>query len=210
MVNKKIQKWVVAGILSAVVFVLFITQLDFILLPPPFPSVTTLHIPVIIGSILEGPLVGIFIGLVFGIASIAKAAMIGQNVFDLAVLNFPVIAIIPRILIGPAAWALYTLIMRRRGALDAGPKYTPQSITLESAAIVLAAIVGSLVNTVLYLSGLVIFLEEATWHMALAAGIANGPVEAILAAIVTLSVVSAWKHIPRHGGRSKLRREAEK
>jgi uncharacterized membrane protein len=191
--------------MSAVVLVLGITNLDFI--PLPFGAVTTLHIPVIIAAVLEGPLAGVFTGLLFGVFSIVKAATTGVSPVDLAFLHYPPMAILPRILIGPTAWGVCTLIMRvavRKGGTPT--VYTPKSVTAESFAIAAAAVAGTLVNTALVLGGFVLLIDEITVPIALAVFIANCPLESAAAAVITLSVVSAWKHIPRGGGKSKLLR----
>jgi uncharacterized membrane protein len=189
MLTEKVRKAATAGVLSAVVLVLGITNLDFI--PLPIASVTILHIPVIIGAILEGPLVGIFIGLLFGVFSIIKASMIGVTPVDLAALSFPYIAIIPRLLIPLAAWGFYKAISMFKKA--------PAAI-----AIVVGAVAGSFANTFFYLAGIVLVLEEITFPMIVPVIAFNGTLEAAAAALISLAVISAWKHIPTRGGKSKL------
>jgi len=209
MVSSRVRKAVTAGVLSAVVLALGFTNLDFI--PLPLGSVTILHVPVIIGAVLEGPLVGLFIGLLFGVFSIIKAAMIGATPVDLAFLHFPFIAIIPRLCIGPLASLVYALALGPRKPLV----YTKTRIFRECAALALAAIAGSLVNTALVLSALAYFVTELgptladRGRLALAVALTNGPLEAACAAGITVSVVTAWKHIPSRGGKSRLAREEE-
>jgi uncharacterized membrane protein len=193
-----LSKWVTTGVLSALVLMMDLTGIDFI--PLPFASITLLHIPVIIGAILEGPVCGCFIGLLFGVASIIKAGIIGATPIDLAFLHFPLLAIVPRVLIGLAAWGVYRLI--------AGKPHTVEGaagVARELIAIVAASVAGALVNTVLVLGGLVLCVPEITVAMALLAA-PNGLLEAAAAALVSLAVVSAWKRIPRHGGKAKLRK----
>jgi uncharacterized membrane protein len=207
-ISSRIKKIAVAGVLSAVVIVLGLTGLGFILLP--LGAVTILHVPVIIGAILEGPLTGLFIGLLFGIFSIIQAALIASSPVDLAFLHYPFIAIVPRILIGPAAWAVYALIGGILKAKSEDPAGLKPRTLRESIGVIAAAVAGTLVNTALVLSALVIFVPEITVQIALAVGISNGPAEAGIAAAITLAVVLAWKRIPRGGGKSRLTRETEK
>jgi uncharacterized membrane protein len=54
--------------LSGISIFMGLTGLGFI--PLPFMKATIMHIPAIIGAILEGPLVGATVGLVFGLFSI--------------------------------------------------------------------------------------------------------------------------------------------
>ena len=56
------------GLLSAICIFMGITGLGFI--PLPFMKATIMQIPVIIGAILEGPIVGATIGLVFGLSAL--------------------------------------------------------------------------------------------------------------------------------------------
>lgn len=55
------------GMLSAISIFLGLTGLGFIPIPPV--KATIMHIPVIIGAIVEGPIVGSLVGLVFGLFS---------------------------------------------------------------------------------------------------------------------------------------------
>jgi uncharacterized membrane protein len=207
-ITNRIRKIAVAGVLSAVVIVLGLTGLGFILLP--LGAVIILHIPVLIGAILEGPLTGLFIGLLFGIFSIIQAALLAVSPVDLAFLHYPFIAIVPRILIGPAAWAVYTLISGTLKVKSKDPVELKSPVLRESIAVVTAAVAGTLVNTVLVLSALVLFVPEITVQIALVVGITNGPAEAGIAAVITLVVVLTWKRIPWRGGKSRLTRETEK
>jgi len=203
--NNRVQKAVTTGVLSAVVLVLMLLNLDFIILPGI--SLTTLHIPVIIGAILDGPLVGLLIGLLFGAASLVKSLMMAASPMDIAFQLYPFIAIVPRLCIGPAAWLVYRLIAGR--PVDA---WTPVAVVREMTAIVAGSLIGSLVNTALVLGGLVLFAENIAPAMSVRFGLAllalpNALIEAAAAGLVTLAVVSAWKRLPIRGGRSKLSAE---
>ncbi|MCL2128714.1 MAG: ECF transporter S component, partial [Treponema sp.] len=104
----RIRKIVIGGVFSALVIVLGLTGLGFIPLPAG-AAITILQAPVIIAAILEGPLVGFCIGLLFGIFSLVQAALAGFTPVDIAFLQHPWLALVPRILIGPAAWLVYSL-----------------------------------------------------------------------------------------------------
>ncbi|MGO3018764.1 MAG: ECF transporter S component, partial [Anaerococcus sp.] len=69
--KEKTRKLVVTAMLGAITIVLGLTPLGFI--PLGFINITTMHIPVIIGAILEGPIVGAIVGLLFGLFSIVNA-----------------------------------------------------------------------------------------------------------------------------------------
>ena len=68
--RQKTKKLVVIGMLSGISIFLGLTGLGFINIPPV--KATIMHIPVIIGAIIEGPIVGGLIGLVFGLFSCIK------------------------------------------------------------------------------------------------------------------------------------------
>ena len=195
--DTRLRKIVVGGVFSALIIVLGITGLGFI--PLPAVSATILQVPVIIAAILEGPVVGFCTGLLFGLFSIMQAANIGTGPVDMAFLNHPWLAIIPRVLIGPAAWLIYSLVS---GSFFNNTKTIPA--TRESVAIGAGAVTGSLVNTALVLSGLTLVLPELiTWTAVLGALSVNGTAEAAFSAAISLMVILPWKGISRRG-KSKL------
>lgn len=95
----------VAGILGALATALGYTPLGFITFPTPAGSATTMHIPVIVAAVLAGPVVGGFVGAVFGVISFLRA---GTPAFA-----NPLIAIGPRILIGVIAALIFVALQRR-------------------------------------------------------------------------------------------------
>ncbi len=65
-----VRKMTIIGVLSAISIMLSMTPLGFIPVGPT--KATIMHIPVIIGAIMEGPIVGA-IGFIFGISSLLNA-----------------------------------------------------------------------------------------------------------------------------------------
>jgi uncharacterized membrane protein len=196
--DTKIRKIVVGGVFSALIIVLGVTPLSFIPVPTG-AAVTILQAPVIIAAILEGPLVGFCTGLLFGLFSIIQAAVGGATPFDLAFLDHPWIAIGPRVLIGPAAWLLYSLIS---GTLFKKDRENPPARGI--IAIIISAVTGSLVNTVLVLFGLSLVLPELfNWAVALGLIAFNAIIEAAFSAGISLMVILPWKGISRRK-KSKL------
>lgn len=98
-----VRRMAIIGILGAISIVLGMTPLGFIPVGPT--NATIMHVPVIIGAILEGPFVGGFIGLIFGLFSIFKAAT-NPTVVSFVFLN-PVVSILPRVLIGIITYYIY-------------------------------------------------------------------------------------------------------
>ena len=66
-----VRKMAIIGVLAAISIMLSMTPLGFIPIGPT--NATIMHIPVIIGAIVEGPLVGITVGFIFGATSLLKA-----------------------------------------------------------------------------------------------------------------------------------------
>ena len=69
-----VRRMTVTGMLGAISVVLGMTPLGFI--PIGTTNATIMHIPVIIGAIVEGPIVGMLVGLIFGISSLIRSITI--------------------------------------------------------------------------------------------------------------------------------------
>jgi len=98
------RKITVAAILGALVIVMGITNLGMIPIPTMAGRATIMHIPVILGSLLEGPLVGALTGLIFGVYSFLTPS--GAIPAD------PIVRILPRILIGITTYYTYKALIR--------------------------------------------------------------------------------------------------
>ena len=107
----------VAGMLGALAVLLEGSGIGRIPMPTGV-SATTMHIPAILAGCLEGPVVGGFVGLVFGLWS----WLVPRNPF----FANPLISVVPRILIGVVAALVYQRTMSS----------------------ILAAIVGTATNTI--------------------------------------------------------------
>lgn len=106
--RQKTRKLVVIGMLSGISIFLGLTGLGFINVPPV--RATIMHIPVIIGAIVEGPIVGGLIGLVFGLFSMYNAFM-APTPTSFMFWN-PIIALVPRILIGVVSYYVYVSMIK--------------------------------------------------------------------------------------------------
>lgn len=159
-----IRQITVAGMLSAVSIVLSTTILGYI--PLGIANATTMHIPTIIGAVLEGPFVGTFIGLIFGLTSFIR-----QNT---PLFADPIVAIVPRLFIGIVAYYTYKF------SKNAG----------------LAALAGTLTNTVgvLGLAVLKKYLPlKVAAFVALKNGIFEIIVAVVLTSIIVKSVRKVLK-----------------
>jgi uncharacterized membrane protein len=170
------RKIVVAGVMGAISIFLGLTHLGFI----PWlagAALTIMHVPVIIGAVLEGPLVGLLIGLIFGGFSLLQAAIAPTGPTDVWFTN-PLVSVVPRLFIGPAAWLVYEAARRMSSV----------------AAVTLAGIAGSLTNTILVL-GVLGLKGLLPWTLVATIAVTNGLPEAVVAAVITLAVVTSWKRI---------------
>lgn len=93
----------IIGLLGALTIILGLTPMGFIPVGPT--RATIMHIPVIIGAILNGPLVGGLTGLVFGLFSLFNA-IANPTPTSFAFIH-PLVSILPRILIGIVAYYIY-------------------------------------------------------------------------------------------------------
>lgn len=103
-----VRKLAIIGVLGAISTVLGMTPLGFIPVGPT--RATIMHIPVIIGAIMEGPVVGGFVGLIFGIFSIFQA-ITNPTPVSFAFLN-PLVSILPRVLIGIFSYYVYNILSK--------------------------------------------------------------------------------------------------
>ncbi|MGH4051725.1 MAG: ECF transporter S component [Clostridium sp.] len=176
------------GMLSAICVVLGLTGYGFI--PLPGAKATIMHIPVIIGSIIGGPLVGMTIGFIFGIFSIIQN-ITTPNILSFAFIN-PLVSVLPRVLIGFTSYYVYKLSYIKKDSVRIG----------------LATVVGSLTNTfgvltMVYILYAAKFAVSKGIDPSIAAktiyGIAiiNGVPEAIIASVITIPVVLSIKKIKK-------------
>lgn len=176
----------VIGMLSAITMVLGSTGLGFI--PLPMAKATIMHIPVIIGAIIEGPIVGAVIGLIFGLFSIFQN-MTNPSLLSFAFIN-PLVSVLPRILVGITAYYGYKLFSKSRSSIGVG----------------IGAAVGSLTNTFGVLT-MIYLLYAAQYASAkgidpattakVIYGIAltNGVPEAVVAVLLVTPIAVAIKRV---------------
>jgi uncharacterized membrane protein len=158
-----VRQIVIAWILGGIAIFLGATQLGFIPVPNLSGRATIMHVPVILGGALEGPVVGTIVGLIFGIFSFIQA--------DVPFFRDPLVSVLPRLPIGIVAWAVFAALRSR-------------SLDLASAA---AGVLGSLTNTVGVL-GMAVLLGYLPLALTVPI-IPQAIAEAVLAAVVTVVVV---------------------
>lgn len=185
------RRLVLIGALGGISIFLGVSGLGLIRLP--IFSLTIMHIPVIIGALLEGPVVGISVGLIFGLFSMY------QNITAPGLTSFifwnPIVALIPRMLIGIVAYYSFKLFKSKikNTGVCAG----------------IAAVLGTLTNTIgvlgltyiLYLDQYAQAREisrEAVAGTLLTVGLTNGIPEAIVSALITIPIVVTMLKLKRN------------
>lgn len=192
--SEKTKKMVQLSLLIAVEVVLALTPLGFI--PLGFTKATTMHIPVIIGAILMGPVQGGILGGVFGLCSLlvntftpTATSFVFSPFFTLGEVSGNVwslvICFVPRILIGVVAGLLYRAIAKQE-----------KRVIVATA---VSSVVGSLINTALVMGGIYLFFGqsyaaakeipfEALFSAIMVVVGINGVPEAIVAVIIVTAV----------------------
>lgn len=189
--SSKTRRLVLIGALGGISIFLGVSGLGLIRLP--IFSLTIMHIPVIIGALLEGPVVGISVGLIFGLFSMY------QNITAPGLTSFifwnPIVALIPRMLIGIVAYYSFKLLKSK--------------IKSTGVCAGIASILATLTNTIgvlgltyiLYLDKYAQAREisrDAVAGTLLTVGLTNGIPEAIVSALITIPIVVTMLKIKRN------------
>lgn len=182
------------ALLTAISLILNFTPLGFLKLG--LVEISFMTIPVVIGGAVLGPFAGAFLGLVFGLCSLSLAPT--HPLFGVAFASNPIlvaaICIIPRILVGLVAAYIV--------------KFAEKLGKLKKLSYFAAGLFGALTNTVLFLAGIVFFMEKLiTPKMAefgllsaktfvgfwVGIGMVNGIPEAIVCTFVAAAVILPLK-----------------
>ena len=190
--NKNIRQFVLTALFVALVLLLGLTPLG--LIPLGFINVTILCVPVIIGTLLLGLKTGLLLGFVFGTVSALSAFGITGTPSTLAatlVAASPALAAVmcylPRLLVPVFVHFSFRLVSR--------------GDTNSRKALPVAAVAGSLCNTVFYLGLMLLFytllgLDNSTILALIGGtGLIAGGLEAVAAAIITTPIVIALRKI---------------
>lgn len=192
-------RWMVSvALMAAIVILLANTPLGMIQLP--IIKATTVHIPVIIGAILLGPLAGAILGAVFGVCSLISNTM-APTLLSFAFSPFMSttgllgaakaiwISVGCRILIGVVAGWLWIFFK----------KIKMNKKIYQVIALAITGFVGSMVNTITVMGSIYILFAKqyaeakevavtAVWGLVMTTVTASGIPEAIAAAILVAVV----------------------
>lgn len=104
-----VRRMTIISLLSAISIMLSMIPLGYIQIGPV--AITTMCIPVIIGGIIEGPMVGMIVGFIFGLTSMFRG-MAGMAGPTSPIFINPLVSVLPRIFIGLVAYYSFKLAMK--------------------------------------------------------------------------------------------------
>lgn len=168
--NLSVRKIVMSGILGAVTILLGATGWGFIPVPTPAGHATIMHIPTILGGVLEGPVVGLVSGAIFGVFSLLRPGA--------AFFTDPLVSVLPRLFIGVTAYFTYAATKKINTIL----------------ACVLAGVVGTATNTILVL-GMATLRQYIPAEVAVSVAFVHGIPEIVVAAILTVILVKGIQRV---------------
>lgn len=172
-ISKKTRTLTIAGILTAITFLLGLTPIGYI--PLPTMKITILCIPVLIGVLLEGLGVGLWLGFVFGLTSLIQVFMgspLGLLMLNLSVPKTILVIFIPRLLVPVVAFYIHKAI-----------KLIGNTIT-DKVGYAIAALAGSLANTVFFLGMMFVLFQPEMAQIAELFQTTKEGMSAVLLAIV--------------------------
>lgn len=190
--KNKTYRIAILGILSAFIIVqTFVPFLGNIPIPPLNPTI--IHITVIVAAFVLSTKDGMLVGLVWGLARMVKAYTLPASPLDLLLWTNPVIAVVPRVMVGLVAGLVFHAFLKRKQG---------------KVGMVTAAVLGSLTNTVLVLGFIALFYgnEYATALnvdpsnlLKVLAGIVatNGIGEAVAAGLIAPFIATALMKVRR-------------
>jgi len=179
--NKKTRTLALTAILIAITLLLGLTPIGVIPLVPGFIEITIMCIPVIVGSLVLGWRSGLALGIIFGITTIFVAmtrSPLGALLLSESIVKTIVLLLVPRALVPITAYLAYRALPVKHDGVKIG----------------MASAVGSLTNTVLFLTMLSgMFQSMVAAEVFTFAAFVNGSIETVLAVVVCVPVVRALK-----------------
>ena len=174
----------VVGLLAAITIILGISGYGIMALGPL--NVTTLHVPALIGALVEGPRVGAFVGLIFGVYSFWQN-FTAPNILSPLFIN-PLVSVVPRIIFPILAVLVYKSLWK----VPQGPR------------IIISAFMGTIFHTCMVM-GLIYVLYSNMFAQAmhlssdqvigtiLILSVTHGIPEAIFAGVIVTPIAVALR-----------------
>lgn len=190
--SQQIKTIIRIAVLTAILLLMNYTPLGYLRVGPV--EITFLSIPVLVGAVLIGPGAGAFLGLVFGLTSLAQAPVspLFAPTFATNPVLVAVVCLVPRILMGLLSGFLFKGLRRIR--------------VNELISYAVVGVTGSLMNTIFFIGSVVLLLEQyisatmaelgllaektiyAFW---IGIGLTNGIPEALATGVLVLTICKA-------------------
>ncbi len=174
--NTRTIRLVQLALFTAIIIIMAFTPLGYIRVGAL--SITLIVIPVTVGAIIMEPLDGAILGGIFGLTSLAQCFGIdpfGTTLFGINPVATIILCMVPRILMG---W-LTSLIYK---AVKKGSKR-------KSLAHMAANLAGPILNTVLFISALVIFFYQTEFIQGIATDLASNNFITFVIAFVGINAI---------------------
>ena len=194
-----IRELTIIGLLAGITIALAVSGYGIIPLGPL--NVTTLHVPTLIGAIVEGPKVGAFVGFIFGCYSLWQN-ITAPNILSPLFIN-PIISVLPRILFPVLAYLVYLLLWKA----PQGPR------------ILVSAFMGTVFHTIMVM-GLIFLLYADMFAIKMNLSpdqvlgsivflsVTHGIPEAVFAAVIVTPVALALRKVLRKDTPKKEKTDA--
>ncbi len=180
--SSKIKAMVLTAVISSLILVFtFIPYTGYI--SYGLFSITTIHVPVLIGAIVLGKRAGFILGLVWGLTSLLRAYVIPSP--ESILFTIPMVSVLPRVIVGFTIGTLSDILKNNVSKFEVST---------------FLAVLGTLLNTILVLSAVFIWgnenilsLGESIMKIFGVVVSINGILELAVAAIVTPFVTTSLR-----------------
>lgn len=173
--NSKTRRLTQLGILTAIIVIMTFTPLGYI--KTMGLSVTLLHIPVIIGACLMGPVDGMILGAVFGLTSFSQCFGLepfGTTLLSINPIGTFITCLVPRMLFGLIAGLLY------RALTKTGARKFSAAAT---------GLVATVCHTALFMSSLCLFFYKTEFIQGFVASLGVTNVLAFIIAFIGIGAL---------------------
>lgn len=172
--NSRTLKMVQLALFTAIILLMAFTPIGYI--KTPGLEITLLVVPVAVGAIILGPTSGAILGGVFGLTSFIQcfgASPFGAALLGISPVGTFIVCMVPRILMG---WMT--------GLIFIGLKKWDKTRSISH---VVANLAGPLLNTVFFMTTLILFFYNTEFIQGIAAGYGTTNIFAFSAAFVTIN-----------------------
>lgn len=174
--NTRTIRLVQLALFTAIIAIMAFTPLGYIRLPGL--SIALIVIPVTVGAILMGPLAGLILGGIFGLTSLIQCFGIdpfGTALFAINPLGTIILCMLPRILMGWLTGVIYQVVKKK-----------DRTKFLSHMA---ANLAGPILNTVLFMSSLVIIFYRTEFIQGFATELGTSNVISFIILFVGINAV---------------------